>query len=57
MATEPHDTPALPAVDLTASPFVLQETEALPLTKSERRALREFIEEADRERAALGTGD
>jgi len=43
--------------DPSASPFALQETEALPLTKEERRALREFIEESDRERAALATSD
>lgn len=57
MATEPRDNATRPAVDPSASPFALQETEALPLTKKERRALREFIEEVDRERASLATGD
>ncbi len=43
--------------DPSASPFAPQETEALPLTRKERLALRAFIEEIACERAALATGD
>ena len=56
MATDPSDNAMRPTVDPSASPFALQETEALPLTKKERQALREFIEESNRERATLATG-
>ena len=50
MATEPRSAESPPELDLNSSPFELQETEGLPLTREQRASLRQLIAKLDRER-------